>query len=188
MNNLYIFPTDTLYALACRFDDVEGYKEIVEIKKRDPKKLLPVLASSIDDLSKIVDLSDIEKVFINKFLPGPLTLVVKVKDGVNIKRYGNEFATLAIRIPNHRVALNILKEFGPMFATSLNTSGEPPLFDEKEIIDKYGSIVSNINTDSSLNTDVPSTIISINEELTIIREGQIKKDILINEYNKLNLK
>ncbi len=188
MNNLFIFPTDTVYALACRFDDSEAYDEIVRIKDRDPSKLLPVLAASISDLKSVVEISDIERHFINKFMPGPLTIIVKVREDVELIRCGNKFKTLALRIPNNEIAIKELKNRGPMFATSLNKSGEPPLTDENEIMRNYSNTVSSIKTDNSPRNNVPSTIISIDKQITIVREGQIKKDILINEYNIKNLK
>ncbi len=188
MNNLFIFPTDTVYALACKFSDCDAYNEIIKIKDRDPSKLLPVLTASIDDLESVVEFSEIEKHFINKFMPGSLTIIVKIKDTVELIRCGNKFKTLAIRIPDSEMAIKQLKENGPMFATSLNKSGEPPLTDEYEIINAYSGIVSNINTDNMPRNNIPSTIIAIDKQITIVREGQIKKEILINEYNVKNLK
>ncbi len=188
MNNLFIFPTDTVYALACRLNDSEAYSEIIRIKDRDPSKLLPVLAANIDDLLEIVELSDIERHFINKFMPGSLTIIVKVKDEIELIRCGNKFKTIALRIPNSEIAIKQLRENGPMFATSLNKSGESPLTDESEIINNYSGIISNIITDITPKNNIPSTIISIDNQITIVREGQIKKEILINEYNIKNLK
>ncbi len=188
MNNLFIFPTDTVYALACKFDNEDAYSEIIKIKERDPLKLLPVLTASIEDLESIVEVNDIEKHFIDKFMPGSLTIIVKVREDVELIRCGNRFTTLALRIPNNELALKELRDNGPMFATSLNKSGEDPLTDESEIIMNYSSLVSNIKTDNVPRNNVPSTIISIDKQITIIREGQIKKEILINEYNIKNLK
>ncbi len=188
MSNLFIFPTDTVYALACKLDDASSYEEIINIKERDPLKLLPVLAASVDDLKEVVDVNDIELHFIRKFMPGPLTIIAKVKEEVELIRCNNKFTTLAFRIPDNDIAIKKLKENGPMFATSLNKSGENPLTNSNEINEKYEHLVSNIITDSTIINNVPSTIISIGRQINIIREGKIKKEILINEYNQLNLK
>ncbi len=188
MNNLYIFPTDTVYALACKFNDKDSYDEIVRIKERDPLKLLPVLAANVSDLKDVVELSEVENHFINTFMPGPLTIIVKVKENVELIRCGNKFSTIAFRIPSNEDAVKLLRENGPMFATSLNKSGEPPETDKDKILEKYSDTVSNIITDDSPENFVPSTIISIDKHFTIHREGKIKKEVLIYEYNKINLK
>ena len=77
---IIIFPTDTVYGIGCNPYNEESVDRIYQIKKREKTKLLPVLGYSKNDLEKIVDFDNIANKIIDKFWPGPLTLILPLND------------------------------------------------------------------------------------------------------------
>ena len=155
LNNgdVIIFPTDTVYGIGARIDDLEALEKIYEIKKRPKEKRLAVLCSSIKDIDDIVYLTDDASKLISHFMPGALTVILKSKEHV---RNDFIFDTVAVRIPNHELALRILGENGAMATTSVNISGSKPLNDYVDIVREFNNEVLYIYP----NTEIPSKISS----------------------------
>ena len=80
-----IFPTDTVYGIGCNPYDVNAVKKIYEIKSREKTKSLPVLASSIEIVKQITIMDEFTEKIVKKYWPGPLTLILKLKDK-NLKK------------------------------------------------------------------------------------------------------
>ena len=179
MGRVIIFPTDTVYGIGTQIFDIEGIKRIYEIKKRPLDKPLACLCANIQQIEDIAVLNDIARKLINVFLPGALTLILEAKEEVK-NQIG--YKTIGVRIPNSKIALNILEENGPMLTTSVNDSGEKPLNHYDEIYDKYNGIVDKIYDNDAKILEIPSTVLLINgDELKVLREGSIK----IEEINKV---
>ena len=167
---LIIFPTDTVYGVGCLYLDSVGREKIYEMKKRDHLKQIPILSPSIEETKKIAIVSDADLKY-TKLWPGALTIIFKSRDT------SYPFETIAIRIPNSKIALDILNHFGPMEVTSVNFSGEKELNDVNEIINTFAIDDAYIVTDIGSFSKVSSTVISLNEgKLNILRQGQIKVD------------
>lgn len=171
MNNIIIFPTDTVYGIGAKINDVTAMKEIFTIKKRETNKRLAVLCFDINQIKEIAYVDDIASKLINEYMPGGLSLILKTKE-----KYINEMIsdTIAVRIPNHELALHLLKINGPMATTSVNTSGEDPMNTYDEILNVYRNSVDEIYENEEEIQGVSSTIINLtNNEITLIREGNI---------------
>ena len=112
--DVIIFPTDTVYGIGAKIKDTVALEKIYEIKRRPKDKRLAVLCASISDIEKIAILNDDAKKLIENYMPGALTVILRSK-----LEYRNEYIsdTIAVRIPNHELALRILTLNGPM-ATS----------------------------------------------------------------------
>lgn len=173
MSKVIVFPTDTVYGIGTPLYDNEGIIRIYEIKGRSLSKQLPVLCSSLDQINKFAVFDERLEIIANKFWPGALTVVLKTK-----KEYfdfsGEE--TIAVRIPNHKLALSIINEFGPLKTTSINQSGFPPLNDYYEIKEKYNDQVDYIYQNNEDSIGVSSTIISLVDEIELLRQGSISLD------------
>lgn len=108
-------PTDTVNGFVCDYYNKTAEEEIFRIKKRPKEKILPIFVSSIDEVKKIVPVSERQEKFLKKVWPGKVTCVLKKEVG-------------GFRIPNDKFVLEILKKFGgPLLQTSANISGEPPV-------------------------------------------------------------
>lgn len=173
--DVIIVPTDTVYGLAAKVYDEEALKRIYKIKGRNQSKKIPVLSSNRYEVSLYALVSYQGGALMTRFWPGPLTLIFHSSKDY-LERTGHD--TIAIRIPNKPVLLDILKENGPLWVTSLNKSGEPPLFDETEIKEKYGHIVDEIHfNDETASSNVSSTIVDMTKpDYPILREGTITRE------------
>lgn len=159
------FHTDTVYGIGALFSDETGIKKIYEIKRRSYDKALPVLCASIEQVKSIAIMTD-KALEIAKYWPGALTMILKEKDENN---------TIAVRIPDSKIAINVLNHFGPLRTTSINYSGDKELNDIQEIIDTFGDEIDYIITDMADVSGVPSTIVDLTtEEMKIIRQGCIE--------------
>ena len=171
-----IFPTDTVYGIGTKIFDTNGIEKIYEIKKRPKDKPLACLCYDIEQIESISYVTKEARALINKFLPGPLTIILKAREEV-INKIG--YKTIGIRIPNCDIALNILKENGPMLTTSVNDSGMVPLNEYDDIKAKYDSLVDKIYDTNHESSNIASTVLLIDENnIKILREGEISlKDI-----------
>ena len=174
MSKVIIFPTDTVYGIGTPIFDIEGIERIYEIKKRPKDKPLACLCANLDQINSIAYLNDKAIKLINAFLPGPLTLILKAKEEVE-EKIG--YKTIGVRIPNNEIALNILKENGPMLTTSVNESGHVPLNEYDDIKKEYDALVDKIYDTNTNSSNVSSTVLLINDnEFKILRLGEITLD------------
>ena len=173
-----IFPTDTVYGIGCNPYDVSAVKKIYEIKSREKIKSLPVLASSIQIVKQISIIDEFTEKIIKKYWPGPLTLILKLKDK-NLKESLNLEDKIAVRIPNSVCTLKLLNKCNLLVGTSANVSGDSSFTDPQECmknVKNYDVFVDG----GTITSKGESTIIEIeNEKIHFIREGALKKEDIV---------
>lgn len=173
-----IFPTDTLYGIECNPYNIIAVKKIYEIKSREERKQLPVLVSSIEFASKIVNFDQVSKVLAKKFWPGPLTLILKIMDA-NLKKSLNLDEKIAIRIPNNHCTLELLKKCNFLVGTSANISGQAPFTDPEKCYESIQGFDLFLDGGKIMG-GVASTIVEvINGKVEIHREGVLTKEEII---------
>lgn len=177
--DVIIIPTDTVYGLATRLYDKEGLEKIYEMKQRDLSKPIPLLVSSIEQVKSIAYVDDFAQKVMERFWPGPLTLVMKTTDEFK-QQTGEE--TIAIRMPNHAKALSIIERIGILRVTSLNESGKKPLVNREEIEKQFGSKVKAIFWDThKKKSNLASTVAKVEAgEVDIYRQGAISRDDILS--------
>jgi L-threonylcarbamoyladenylate synthase len=175
---IMIFPTDTVYGIGCNPYNKEAVEKIYKIKSRDIMKSVPVLTYSIETAEKIVEFDQFTKKIVEKFWPGPLTVILKVTDK-KIKESLNLENKIAIRVPDHKCTLELLKKCNFIVGTSANISGELPYTDPDECLKNLENY--DVFVDGGIITSKgESTIIEIeNEQIKIIREGSLTKDEIL---------
>nr|AIF15487.1 Sua5/YciO/YrdC/YwlC family protein (rimN, SUA5) [uncultured marine thaumarchaeote KM3_70_D10] len=173
-----IFPTDTVYGIGCNPYDTNAVKKIYEIKSREKIKSLPVLASSIEIVKQISIIDEFTEKIIKKYWPGPLTLILKLKDK-NLKESLNLEDKIAVRIPNSVCTLKLLNKCNLLVGTSANVSGDSSFTDPQECMKNVKNY--NIFVDGgTITSKGESTIIEIeNEKIHVIREGALKKEDIV---------
>ena len=176
---IIVFPTDTVYGIGCNPYDANAVKKIYQIKSREKIKSLPVLASSIEIVKQITIIDEFTEKIIKKYWPGPLTLILKLKDK-NLKKSLNLEDKIAVRIPNSECTLKLLNKCNLLVGTSANISGDSSFTNPQECmknVKNYDVFVDG----GTITSKGESTIIEIeNEKIQIIREGALKKeDIMI---------
>ncbi len=182
MGRVIIFPTDTVYGIGTKIFDVEGIKRIYEIKHRPLDKLLACLCASLEQIEEIAVVTPTARKLINKFLPGPLTVILNSKPEV-FERIG--YKTIGIRIPNSSLALDLLKDNGPMLTTSVNESGEVPFNEYDEIYENYHDLVDLIYPSNLPSSNIASTVVFLTgDSFKILREGQISSNDILKVINE----
>jgi len=173
-----IFPTDTVYGIGCNPYNKDSVRKIYEIKSRDISKPFPILAYSEDIAEKIVFIDEFTKKIIERFWPGSLTIILKLTDE-NLKRSLNVTDKIAIRVPNHKCTLELLKKCNFLVGTSANISGHSSFTNPDECIkniQKYDIFVDG----GIITSKAESTIIEIEgEKIKIIREGTLSYEEIL---------
>ena len=172
---IIVFPTDTVYGIGCDPYNENAVKKIYEIKSRNKIKSLPVLAYSIDIVKQIVMMDKLTEKMVEKYWPGPLTLILKLKDQ-KLKKSLNLEEKIAIRIPNSECTLKLLKECNLLVGTSANVSGDSSFTDPQKCIENLKNYDAFVDG-GTITSKGESTIIEIeNEKIHVIREGALKKE------------
>ncbi|WP_264328706.1 L-threonylcarbamoyladenylate synthase [Wolbachia endosymbiont (group A) of Andrena hattorfiana] len=184
-NNLLVcFPTETVYALACNALNNESIGKIYQIKKRSQNKPLSIFVSDICSLMRIAKLEKKYIGLVNHFSPGPITYILPLKNN-NI--LPNEFFkdSIGIRIPEHPIAISILKKLKvPIVATSINISGEKSVCKADDIPQSIKQHLSAVIEDDELVSGIESTIIDLTEDkIKVLREGAILLQTVTNAFS-----
>ncbi|MGI0056798.1 MAG: L-threonylcarbamoyladenylate synthase [Nitrosarchaeum sp.] len=175
---IVVFPTDTVYGIGCNPYDKKAIKRIYKIKSREISKSLPILAFSKDIAAKIVEFDKDSEKIAQKIWPGPLTLILKLTDK-KLKVTLNEVDKIAIRVPKHQCALELLKKCDFLIGTSANISGTGPFRNSQECYQNIHDFDLFLDG-GKITSSGESTIIEFEEgKLKIHREGVLtKKEIL----------
>lgn len=173
-------PTDTVYGLVAKSTSEKAVQNIFELKKRSYKSPLAMLCKDINQAKKYIISSELfEK--LSHFWPGAMTLICKQNPNNNFKLATSELSTIGIRIPNSEIVSKIIDLINePIFATSVNISGNKPLKNPIEMDILFENKILIMDSNSILNKTEPSTIINISEnKIKFLRIGNLKeKDIL----------
>lgn len=177
-----IFPTDTVYGLACRLYDEVGINKILNIKNRPNSKHLAVLCDTLVTVNDLAILDERALTLAHAFWPGPLTLVLPSSES-HFKKSGHK--TIGVRIPNHNGTIRLIRQNGPLITTSVNLSGQEPLTNIKDVKNQFANEVDYIyNEEKEIYLNVSSTTIDLTENnVKVLREGTIKEQE-INEVLK----
>ncbi len=174
------YPTETFYGLGVKFDKEASLKKLYELKKRPKEKPMPLIIGSRESLSMIaVSVNEIAESLMDKFWPGPLTLILEAKKGLSPYLTANT-GRITVRIPGESAALHLVKEAGfPITATSANPSGMPPAEDADAVIRYFGEKIDMVIDGGRTPGGLPSTIANVTgKNIKIVREGAITRSVL----------
>ncbi|NUW36615.1 threonylcarbamoyl-AMP synthase [Nonomuraea sp. SMC257] len=172
--DLVVLPTDTVYGIGADAFTPAAVTALLEAKGRGRDMPPPVLVGTVRAAGALVeDLGPYGQDLIDAFWPGPLTLVCKANRALSWD-LGDTKGTVAIRMPLHPVALDLLKETGPMAVSSANRSGAPAAVTAAEAEAQLGDSVS-VYLDGGKTTDnTPSTILDLTTAVPrLLRRGAI---------------
>jgi len=180
LGNLVAFPTETVYGLGADGLNPIAVSKIFETKKRPTFNPLILHINSMQMLNRIAWLKEkkIEKL-LDKFWPGPLTIILPKKEIVpDIVTAGLE--TVAVRMPNNKIALQLIKELGnPIAAPSANSFGKLSPTTAEHVAKQLGEKVDIILDGGSCNVGVESTIVKITKDKNyLLRPGGISVEEL----------
>ena len=177
---LVAFPTETVYGLGANALDPEASKRIYAAKGRPSDNPLIVHISRFEELLSIAkEVPPQAKKLADAFWPGPLTMIVWKNEKVPYETTGG-MDTVAIRMPNHPVALALIDESGCMIAApSANTSGKPSPTEAGHVALDLDGKIPMILDGGPVGIGIESTIIDLTEKVPmILRPGYITKEML----------
>ncbi|WP_301107304.1 L-threonylcarbamoyladenylate synthase [Sporosarcina sp.] len=178
---LVAFPTETVYGLGAIATDEQAVKKIFEAKGRPADNPLIVHIGNQSEVGKYAaEVPEVAERLMKAFWPGPLTLVMEMKPGVIANTVTAGMHTLAIRMPDHPVALALLQKLQlPVAAPSANRSGKPsPTEAEHVYHDLFGKIPL-ILDGGATGIGVESTVLDVTvTPPVILRPGGISKEQL----------
>ena len=172
-----VFPTDTVYGMGCDPFNFAAVETIYKIKKRDISKALPILGYSKEDIREIAEINNQYEKIIEKFWPGPLTIITKIKNK-KLKDSLKLQEKIAVRIPQNDCTLKILKKCKFLVGTSANLSGQKSFVESEECFEQFKDIPIFVDGGKIISSG-ESTIIELEDnEVKIIRQGEISKEEL----------
>jgi L-threonylcarbamoyladenylate synthase len=192
LGEIVSFPTDTVYALAASLRHPEALGRLYVVKGRPESKPIPVLLSSAAELSRVTtDLDPAILRFVDRYWPGQLTIVVPARPGLPPEITATAkgaFPTVAVRVPDHPLALSIIEDAGgAVAATSANITGQAPGLDAAEVRQQLGHRIGLILDGGRVPGSLASTIVEIGDEgLVILRHGGISGDEVVRGWNDVS--
>lgn len=175
-----IFPTETVYGLGANALDEDAVKKIYEAKGRPSDNPLIVHIYDKEEVYNLAEnINEKAKTIMDKFWPGPITIILNKKDIVPYRTSGG-LETVAIRMPSHLIAREIIKEAGvPIAAPSANISGRPSPTKANHVYEDMNGRVSGIVLGGDCNFGLESTVLDVTtENPMILRPGSITKEDL----------
>ncbi len=173
---LIVYPTDTVYGIGADIYNQVAVKNLYLAKRRPFDMALSVAVADRKMMETVADLNETADKLINAFLPGPLTIIIKKNPEVpDIVTASSQ--KVGIRIPDHPVALEIVRRAGPIVATSANIHFQPDAVDIGMATAALGDSVSTYVDAGHSPSGKPSTIVWIKgKEYEIIRQGPITEE------------
>lgn len=163
-----LYPTDTVYGLGVNIFNKKAVRRIYDIKKRSLMKPLSIIVSSKDAISHVANLRTRDKIYVDKFLPGPYTLILN-KTKIVPRVVTSGLKHVGVRIPDNEIACRISDLF-PVTTTSANLSDHEVCETPDEILDQLNHDVDLVIDVGKLKRNKPSTIINLTSEKPIILE------------------
>jgi tRNA threonylcarbamoyl adenosine modification protein (Sua5/YciO/YrdC/YwlC family) len=176
---LVVLPTDTVYGIGADAFSSEAVTDLLEAKGRGRGMPTPVLIGSPNTLHGLVtDFSELAWELVDAFWPGALTLVAKHQPSLQWD-LGDTRGTVAVRMPLHPVAIELLTEVGPMAVSSANLTGHPAPENCDYAQEMLGDSVSVYLDGGPTPGNVPSSIVDVSREVPLLlRAGAISADEL----------
>lgn len=178
---LVAFPTETVYGLGSDANDDEAVFALFAAKGRPSSNPLIVHVDSIDSATALVDFEERWLVLASSLWPGPLTLVARRRSSCSVSRIATAgLETLAVRVPDHPVALSLLSIFGsPIVAPSANLSGLTSPTTAAHVADSLAGAVDLILDGGSCRVGIESTVIDLSgPHATLLRPGGVKTETI----------
>lgn len=175
---LVIMPTDTIYGIIGDATNEDVINKVYEVKERPHDKPLLILVSNLSMLHELVTEipKETEKI-INKFWPGPLTILFKKSSKVSNALTANS-ALVAIRMPNDKRLLNIMNHLNrPLISTSANISSHNAITNPNQLEEKMKEKIDLIVDEGTVNNEASTLITIVNGKIEILREGSLTEKI-----------
>lgn len=169
---IVIYPTDTVYGMGCDLFNKKGIEKIYMIARRNKQQPLSFICADLKDLSQYARVSNYAYKTMKRFLPGPYTFILEASRVVP-KIILPKRQTTGIRVPDNRICLSLVSEFGqPVISTSVKDANDELMSDPQEIAKRFGHCVDLIIDGGVLVPEESSVISLVDDAAEIIRTGK----------------
>ena len=177
--DLVVLPTDTVYGVAADAFDATAVADLLDAKGRGRDMPPPVLVSSPATLDALArDIPAFARALVDAFWPGPLTLVCRQQTSL-MWDLGDNRGTVAVRMPDHDLAREILERTGPLAVSSANLTGLPAATDAEQAEDMLGDRVAVVVDDGESPVGEASTIVdATSAQGRVLRHGALSLEQL----------
>ncbi|HEV7849177.1 MAG TPA: L-threonylcarbamoyladenylate synthase [Mycetocola sp.] len=181
--DLVVIPTDTVYGVAADAFSPAAVQKLLDAKGRTRQSPPPVLVPGIATLEALAaEIPEAVRNLVDAFWPGGLTIVLPAQPSLAWD-LGDTEGTVAVRMPDNRIALELLEETGPLAVSSANRTGMPAATTAQEAMDMLGESVEVYldggESESTASTIVDATaLVAPGGKVTILREGAITRSQL----------
>ena len=174
---LVIYPTETVYGLGADAYSDEAVAKVFAAKVRPIEDPISIAVSSLEMARQFTQLTKKVEVVFKKFLPGPLTVVLKAKPTIS-KLLTAGTGKVGVRFPDHPVTLKLIDFVGgPITSTSANISGRPAPCTVREALDQLGKSVDLAIDAGRCKLGAPSTVVDLTvEPFEVLREGPVSRE------------
>jgi tRNA threonylcarbamoyl adenosine modification protein (Sua5/YciO/YrdC/YwlC family) len=176
---LVVFPTETVYGIACRPDDPVATARLFDAKRRPRGLNLPVLAAATEDALALGEAREDAVALAAALWPGPLTIVLRRSAASAAWDLGDEPETIGVRVPDLPLTRAVLARTGPLGVTSANRSGEPPAGDRDALVGAFGdSVALYLVAPRNAPEGTPSTVIDLSDapRARLLRAGSVSRE------------
>jgi len=176
---LVAFPTDTVYGLGALYNNPKAIDRLYEVKERPKDKLFTVHISKKEVIKSLdCEIPYLAEVLMDRFWPGPLTIILNTKDRKK---------TIAFRMPNNKIAVSLInKSDGPVAAPSANVSGRRPPVDAEHVLKDLDGKIDAVIDGGTTAIGKESTIIDVTSfPYRVVREGAISKILIQDVWHSI---
>lgn len=177
---IIIFPTDTAYGIGCRIDKKSAVERLFHVRNRPHEKATPVLVSGIEMAREyLLEIPhEVEELLMKKYWPGGLTVVLPCKKDLVLPLVRGGGDTLGVRMPNHEIALEIIKSIGvPILGPSANFADDTTPYAFSDLDPKLVELVD-YPIEGEVTSKKSSTVIDCSTKpWRILREGAVKIEL-----------
>ena len=178
-HDIIAFPTDTVYGVGVKYGDLNDLLRLKHAKHRPEEKPIPMMVSKVAQIEKVAYINEYTKKMIEAFMPGALTIVVRLKENVS-REFTNGKDTIAIRMPDDDFVLAVIDRLDcPLLVSSANMSGEPTALTMEDALHQLPHIDGIV--EGECKQLMASTIVDCTQDsFKILRPGPITEEMLKN--------
>jgi L-threonylcarbamoyladenylate synthase len=168
-------PTDTVYGIAVDLATPGGIERLFHVKRRPPEKGIALLIADLEQAAAVGVVGDRARALAAAFWPGPLTLVLPVRQGANLPDVLTGGApTVGVRLPDHPTPRALAAALGPLPTTSANRSGDPDSLEPRAVLAAIGDAIDLVLDGGRTPGAVPSTVVDLSvKPPVVLREGAL---------------
>ncbi len=169
---LVVIPTDTSYAVICDAFNAAAITKLRMAKKQTSDIALPIAAASIETVRGVANFSVAANDLACAFWPGSLTILTTAQDSLSWN-LGQPGTALAVRVPDHEVALAVIREIGPCVLTGAQHAGESAIQNVEQARTALGELVDVYLTGGQLTSQISTVIDATTDQIRLIRQGAL---------------